>query len=150
MRQDLPFAAKERGERLQRLKDQLDDFDAGLADKTRALLETIGMEAGYGLSVEVTETELTLEGRSQRVKLLRLGRLGLFAISLEGDQAWSLNPQNRQWNPVHEFARQISLAAQIAQRQRVVSLVELPLPKPISAAKVIPAGPAKTSGEVRP
>jgi hypothetical protein len=134
LRQDLPFAVPERSVRLKRLKDKLDDFDAGLADKARALLETLGVEAGYGLGVEVTESEVDLAGRAQRVKLFRLGRLGLFALSPEGDKAWSLEPHKGKWQAVHQSARQLNLAAEIAQRQRVVSLVELPLPKPQNAA----------------
>ncbi len=134
LQEDLPFAMQERRIRLERLNDKLNDFDAGLADKIRALLETLGVEAGYGLSVEVNESEVELASRAQRVKLLRLGRLGLFALSLDGERAWSLEPQGGKWRQVHEYARQLNLAAEIAQRQRVVSLVELPMPKPGAAA----------------
>ncbi len=124
---DLPFLAAERAARLASLRQVLNDYDATLAAKTRRLLEALEIETHYGQSVAVEEAELELHGARRRVRLLRLGRLALFALDLQRTHAWRWDRQTRQWTPQQDYVRQLNLAAEIAQRRRVVSLVELPV-----------------------
>lgn len=123
----LPFLAAERAQRLASLKRTLNDFDASLARKAHRLLEALEVEARYGQTVAVEETELEVAGGSRRVRLLRLGRLALFALDPSGRQAWRWDRQAQKWMPQEELVRQLGMAAEIAQRRRVVSLVELPV-----------------------
>lgn len=126
---DLPFLAGERAQRLASLKDVLDDYDSNLSLKTRRLLEALGIEARYGTRVAVSEAELELDGGTRRVRLLRLGRLGLFALDNQGSRAWRYDPAAKKFVAIQGHIRELALAAEIAQRRRVVSLVELPVGK---------------------
>ncbi|MEW5913328.1 MAG: DUF3450 domain-containing protein [Thermodesulfobacteriota bacterium] len=124
---DLPFLSGERAQRLAELRRTLNDYDAGLAEKARRLLEALAIEARYGSTVSVSQAELPLEGHTRQVNLLRLGRLGLFALEPQGGRAWRYDPSAKKYLPLDGFSRELQQAAEIAQRRRVVSLVELPL-----------------------
>ena len=134
---DLPFLATERAARLESLGQTLNDYDASLATKARRLLEALEVETRFGASVAVEEAEMDLAGGRRRVRLLRLGRLALFALDPQGNRAWRWDREAKQWQDQPDHVRELNLAAQIAQRRRVVSLVELPV------------GLAPASGEVR-
>ncbi|MCF8034603.1 MAG: DUF3450 domain-containing protein [Desulfarculaceae bacterium] len=134
---DLPFLAAERTARLKALAHTLNDYDASLAAKARRLLEALEIEARFGSTVSVEEAEMELGGARRRVRLLRLGRLALFALEPEGKAAWRWDRAGQAWQPQAEYARELNLAAEIAQRRRVVSLVELPV------GLAPPAGEAK-------
>ncbi len=124
---DLPFLAKERSERLASLGSLLNDYDAALPKKTRRLLEAMEIEARYGATAHADEREVEIAGRRLQVRTLRLGRLGLFAISPDGTQAWRYNTQAKAFEPVDDYSRELTQAADIAQRHRVATLMEVPL-----------------------
>jgi hypothetical protein len=124
---DLPFLVSERAERLASLGRTLNDYDASLAGKAHRLLEALEVEARYGQTVSVEETEMEVDGARRRVRLLRLGRLALFALDPAGRQAWRWDRESGQWKPQDTLHRQLEMAAEIAQRRRVVSLVDLPV-----------------------
>lgn len=125
--QDLPFLKEERAARLEALRQRLDDFDASLAEKARRLLEAVRIETEYGQTVESREAELKIQERLTQVRLLRVGRLGLFALSLDGRRAWRWEPASKTFKPVDDYAREIEAAAEMAAQRRVVELVQLPL-----------------------
>ena len=125
--QDLPFLKTERSERIASLEDTLNDYDASLADKTRRILEALAIEARYGNTVDANEAEIDIQGKVRRVRVFRLGRLGLFALSFDGHKAWRFNPQNKAYEPVEGYNRGLTQACDIADRRRVVSLVEVPI-----------------------
>jgi hypothetical protein len=130
---DLPFLKEERGHRLASLEDNLNDYDASLADKTRRLLEALAIEARYGSTVETEEGEIKVNDKLKRVRLLRLGRLGLFALSADGHKAWSFNTEKQSFVPIDGNLRGLTQAADIADRRRVVSLVKVPVGQPVKA-----------------
>ena len=125
--QDLKFLGQERRDRLQAVDQVLNDYQAGLAAKARAVLDALGAEAGYGSSVGVREAELTIAGGVRRVRLLRLGRLALFALDLEGEVAWRWDGKSQSFLPLADAGSELAKAAEMAQRQRVASLVQIPL-----------------------
>jgi chromosome segregation ATPase len=127
---DLPFLTEERRARLESLRAELNDYDAGLSQKTRRLLEALAVEARYGSTVDASEAEVEIDGRRRRVSLLRVGRLELFALSVDGDHAWRLDASDGRWRPVDDQAMELQRTADIAARRRVVSLVEIPLARP--------------------
>lgn len=125
--QDMPFLAAERQARIKALSDKLGDYDATPAQKARRLLEALRIEAQYGTTVDVHEQELELDGGPRQVRVLRLGRLGLFAIGLDDRSAWRFDKAAGKWVAMDDFERQLAQAADMAQRIRVVSLIELPV-----------------------
>lgn len=124
---DLPFLPQEREARLDELSRALDDYDLALPEKARRLLAALAVEANYGHTVGVSEDEIDISGRISRVRLVRLGRLAVFALSADGKRAWRMDPQGRAFMPLEGWARALGVMAGIAQRKRVISLVEVPL-----------------------
>jgi septal ring factor EnvC (AmiA/AmiB activator) len=124
---DLPFLAKERTDRLSTLGGLLNDYDASLPQKTRRLLEALEIESRYGATAQSNEQEEDIAGRRLQVRTLRLGRLALFAISQDGTRSWKYNLESKSFDPVDGYSRELSQAADIAQRHRVATLVEVPL-----------------------
>ncbi len=124
---DLQFLSRERQQRLRSLAAVLDDYQAGLAAKARAVLDALGAEAGYGSGVAVREVERTIAGGVRRVSLLRLGRLALFALGLEGEKVWRWDGKSRAFLPLEGYGAELQKAAEMAQRHRVAALVEVPL-----------------------
>ncbi len=127
--QDMPFLAEERQDRLKDLADKLGDYDASPAQKARRLMEALRIEAQYGTTVDVHEQEVNLDGGPRQVRVLRLGRLGLFAIGLDDRSAWRFDKATGKWVAMDDYERLLAQAADMAQRIRVVSLIELPVGK---------------------
>lgn len=125
--QDLPFKRDERLAALEAVEQTLNDYDAGLAQKTRRLLGGILTEARYGHDVRLEPGEIKTQGGALQVDLLRLGRLALFGLSLDRQRAWRLMPGETDFKPVEDHLRGLDQAAQMAARRRVVELVELPV-----------------------
>jgi septal ring factor EnvC (AmiA/AmiB activator) len=125
--QNPPRLAKETKDRPALLRQKLNDYDLGLAQKTKSLLQVLLQEARYGHTVGVEESEIEIQGRTLRVKLVRLGRLALFAISSDGLKAWRLDPASGQFQPLPDWARELTILAEVAQGKRVMSLVQVPL-----------------------
>lgn len=130
--EDLPLLKEMQAPRLQSVKQTLNDADATMVEKARSLLEALMKALEYGYFVEPDEAEVTIEGKSIRVRRINLGRLGLFALSTEGHDAWKWNRDRDLYEPVPHFAGDIKEAIQIAERARLVTLVELPVGLPLT------------------
>ena len=124
---DLPFRREERLAALEAVEQTLNDYDAGLAQKTRRLLGGILTEARYGHNVRLEPGELKSGDGALQVEMLRLGRLAQFGLSLDRQRAWRLLPGEKEFQPLEGHLRALDQAAQMAARRRVVELVELPV-----------------------
>ena len=125
---DLPFAEAERERRLADLRLALNRYDADLAEKLRRVMEVLKIEAGFGRGFEVSEESLSINGVETTVRMLRLGRVGLYYLSLDGDQAGWFNRATGEWEILpgsyHEAVKE---ALRMALKQRAFDLVRLPV-----------------------
>ncbi|MBN2333447.1 MAG: DUF3450 domain-containing protein [Deltaproteobacteria bacterium] len=127
---DLPFLVDEREQRFADLALFLDSYDATPADKLRRVLEMLHIEARYGHHVEAGEGMLPLAGVETTVNIFRLGRIGLYYLSLDGTQAGWYNPSVNQWEPLPgRHLEAVKEALRMAMKQRAIDLVKLPLGK---------------------
>ncbi len=93
VQKDLPFLPQERESRLAFLRASLDDYTLGLEEKLRRVFEALQVEADYARGFEITdETVETTDGK-HAVKLVRIGRVGLFALAPDGTKGWQYTPQ---------------------------------------------------------
>jgi hypothetical protein len=134
---DLPFLPEERRDRLDTLEQGLNRYGAPITGKVRQLFETLGIEARYGTTVGVSEGEVTISGARKQVRFLRLGRVALFALGLDGRRAWQYDRVAHTYATVIGHTDDLNKASEIAARRRVVELVALPLgsPSPIESRK---------------
>jgi len=127
--QDLPFLAQERHERLAFLDESLTDPELSLSEKLRRVLEAVQVEADYGNSVEVTEQTLALESGDTMVKVLRLGRIGLFYLSPNGDKVGQWVQEKKAWQPLSDdYSKTVRVTIDIVEQKRAAELIDLPLP----------------------
>ncbi|PIE65764.1 MAG: hypothetical protein CSA26_02450 [Desulfobacterales bacterium] len=86
---DIPFHARERQDRMTFLKDTVVDYDLGMGEKLRRVLEGLQAELGYAQDAELIEQQtITIEGKDQLVSILRAGRVGYYAISVDKTRGW--------------------------------------------------------------
>lgn len=126
--EDLPFLTEERERRLAFLRNSLYDYHLALGEKLRRVLEALHVEAEYGRTLEKSEATLELSGGPTRVVLFRVGRVGLFGMSLDGKNVVRLNAKTGEWEPLPAaFRAKLSLALDMADKRRAVELVDLPV-----------------------
>lgn len=128
---DMPFLPEERHRRVKQLQEVLDRSDIALAEKYRRLLEAYRVEAEYGHTIESYQGKLENGGVERTVQFLRLGRVGLYYLSLDGSEAGSWHPREQRWIALDNGYREpIKQAILIAEKQLPPDLVKLPLSAP--------------------
>jgi hypothetical protein len=125
---DLPFLGDEREKRFCDIADLLDSYDASLAEKLRRVLELLHIEARYGQDVEAYDARLPVSGGEAAVKVLRVGRIGLYYLTLDGTEAGWYNPEAAAWEPLADsFRADVREALRMAMKQRAMDFVTLPV-----------------------
>jgi len=128
---DLPFLKQEREERTAMLRESVMDHRIGLDVKLRRVLEAYLIEAGYGRSVESLTRNIDLAGQPTTVRIFRLGRLGLFYLTMDNSAAGRWSRTNDEWVPLpRSMISPLNTAIDIANRKRAAELVELPAGRP--------------------
>ena len=130
---DIPGNMSERRKSLLHAEQVLNDYDMGLLDKTRAVLDSIAGEVDYGHQVNVAEDEIIVDGTGIRVKVLQVGRVGLYAVTLDGEKAFLWNGDDRSWRTVTGHAAAVQEAMEMAEGIRLVGLSSLPVAAPAAA-----------------
>ncbi len=128
---DLPFLPEERRRRLDFLRESLNDYHIHLSEKLRRMIEALQVEAGYGRSIEVTETRLELDSGPVQVRVLRLGRMALFYQTPDCRISGRWNRHTEAWESIDpSYSRTLRQAMDMAQRKRAIELLNLPIGVP--------------------
>lgn len=131
---DAPFLAKERTLRVTQLKLMMDRSDIDLAEKFRRVLEAYLVETDYGRTIESYSGTLKNNNKNITVDFLRLGRLGLYYLSLDESEAGYWDKQENKWQILaNDYHSAISQGIRIAKKQAAPDLLQLPLlaPEPV-------------------
>jgi len=125
---DLPFLPDERQRRLKFLTDSLNDYQLQMSEKLRRVFEGVQVETTYGRMFSTIDTTLNLNGSDTQVTLLRLGRVPMYYLSLDGTQLGHSNNKSKQWEVLPEsYIRPIRRGLDIAERKRGVEIIDIPL-----------------------
>ena len=131
---DLPFLTAERQERLSLIKDMMDRADVSLPDKFRRIMEAYQIEMEYGRTIEAYEDTVTINGKSQTVDILRIGRLALTFSSLDKQLIGHWDQHSQQWIQLdNSYQHGIQRGLKIARNQAPPDLFEIPVPAPEAA-----------------
>jgi len=123
---DVPFLPEERQQRVQQLQTLMERADVTLSEKYRRILEAYQVETEYGRTIEAYQGELTLDGTTRTVDFLRIGRVSLYYMTLDGLEAGMWNQQ--EWIKLDDSYRQsISQGLKIAKKQLPPDLLVLPV-----------------------
>ena len=140
VRHDLPFQTQQRMDKLTELKELLPRVDVSHAEKLRQLLATYRSEVSQGrqlsTSREFIQTEPNAE--AERVRLLRLGRIGLYYLSEDQQRAGVWQAAKEKWQPLTSRQRaQVAKGLELADERGLPELLSLPLSIPLrSSAEV--------------
>ena len=83
---DTPFLEAERSLRIEELRNLLAQPDVPTSEKYRRVTEAYQIELEYGHTIEAYEGEIDLQGEVLTVNFLRFGRLGLYYMTLDGQE----------------------------------------------------------------
>lgn len=128
---DAPFLQQERHLRVVHLQQMMDRSDVALGEKFRRLLEAYMVETEYGRTIEAYSGDLKRGGINHTVDFLRLGRMGLFYLTLDESEAGLWNKQERRWQILDDSYRSaIRQGLRIAKKQAAPDLLQLPVTAP--------------------
>jgi hypothetical protein len=128
---DLPFRRAERLERVASARRLLVEPGATPAEKFRAILEVYQKEMDYGRTIDAYRDEITRDGETQTVDLLRIGRLTLFYRTLDGQEQGLWDPEQASWVSLDDrYAGAIETGLRVAREQTAPHMLRLPVPAP--------------------
>jgi len=123
---DTPFLIKEREERVANLRGLLLSAEITVSEKFRRILEAYQIEVEYGRTIEAYRAE---NSQKQLVDYLRVGRVALYYLSLDGEGAHVWSATDKKWQLLDsDFDRSILKGIRIARKQAAPSLMNLQLP----------------------
>ncbi len=124
----LPFLRNEREKRMGKLEKIMDDPDVSIAEKYRKTMEALFIEAGYGNTMEVVRKKITISGSEVLEDIFRLGRVSLFALSLDHKSAAYFNMVDNKWRTLDKkYIKSVYSAMEMSRNRRTAELVSLPI-----------------------
>lgn len=125
---DQPMLVAERNARLQQLQSIITRSDVEIAEKYRRIIEAYQIEAEYGQSLEAYEDDIVINGAELTVDILRVGRVGLYYLSLDRQQAGIWDPRGQSWHSLPDDSLDsLDFALRVAREQAPPNLMSLPL-----------------------
>ncbi len=122
---DIPFLPDEREQRIAQLHVLMERADVTIAEKYRRILEAYQVEIEYGRTIEAYQGDLTMDEGTRTVDFLRIGRVSLYYLTLDSQEAGIWN--NNQWQRLDDQYRQaIEKGLKVAKRQLPPDLLVLP------------------------
>lgn len=117
---DYPFLPEERRTRIERLNANMKRADLSIAAKYRQILEAYQIEIDYGNTLEAYEGVHD----DNRMIFLKVGRIGLYYLSLDKTQCAAWDPSQGQWRQLDDMDYKISIAKaiKVAKKQRAPDL----------------------------
>ena len=128
---DTPFLTLEREQRVANLAALIDRADVTAGEKFRRIMEAYLVEVDYGRTIEAYRSELAMNGDVRTVDFLRIGRVGLYYQTLDGEESGHWNSKNRVFERLDDSARRpIMLGLRVARKQSPPELLSLPINVP--------------------
>ena len=126
---DMLFRLEERRERVDRLRNMMDQADVTTSEKYRRVMEAYQGELEYGRTTESYPEPLPTTG--QTVDFLRVGRTLLVYQTSDQETTGWFNPTTRVFEELPERYRlEVKEGISIAKNEKAPNLVMLPVPGP--------------------
>jgi hypothetical protein len=114
------------------IKTVLAQPDTSIAERSRRVMEAIKVETEYGQTIEVYQDTIGIGGPDEdqpiMADILRVGRLGLFWRTPDGNTVGEWDRVAGQWTPLpKKYRRAINDAMEMALKRRTIDMVNLPL-----------------------
>jgi hypothetical protein len=126
---DIPFRIEQRRERVQRLRDMMDQAEVTASEKYRRVMEAYQGELEFGRTTEAYSDTLPTTG--QTVDFLRVGRTLLVYQTSDGTVTGWFNPSTRAYEVLPDrYRHEVREGLAIARNEKAPDLVMLPAPGP--------------------
>lgn len=130
---DIPFLKDNRINRVNNLDDLILRADVTTAEKFRKVFEAYQIEANFGKSIENYPGYILLDNTEVAVDFFRLGRLGLFYRTPDGDETGFWNLEDGDWSHEgNDLDDNLKAALDISNRQAPPNFIKLPI-KPVES-----------------
>lgn len=128
---DIPFLPDERQQRLASLRSLMDRADVSISEKYRRVMESYQIETEYGRTLESYQGTLNNTDNPRTVEFLRIGRVALLYMTLNGSEVGHWNQLTKQFEPLGKRYRQsVAQGIRIAQKQAAPELLTVPVLSP--------------------
>ena len=125
---DLPFHHQQRIDSVLILRERVLDPGLSLADRFQLTMEAFQIELDYGYSLEAYRDEIDWQGEPLSVECLRVGRLALYFVTPNVQQAGVWDRGSKQWQPLpEESVRTLLQGIRVAKGQLAPELLPLPV-----------------------
>ncbi|GBL03973.1 DUF3450 domain-containing protein [Glaciecola sp. KUL10] len=125
---DVPINLEERIERVQRLRDLMQNSNVTVAERFRQVLEAYQTENEYGSLISTYQGNISDAGTEVTVDFFNLGRTALLALSLDQKNAWVWDNNARSWEKLgDEYLDSVIKSVRMAQNLVPYDLIKLPI-----------------------
>lgn len=128
---DIPFLMEERMDRVANLREIMERSDVSVAEKFRKVMEAYQIEMDYGSSSEQYTHPIDLDGDGtpRDFNMLRIGRVGLYFQSDDGQITGHWNPETGQFEELDSsYRNEIRKGLRMARQLIAPELLLLPVP----------------------
>jgi len=131
---DIPFLKDERAHRMQDLKEMMNRSDVTNSEKYRRLMEAYQIENEYGRTIEAYRATIDNTGSERTVDFLRVGRIALVYLTLDGQEVGAWNQAKREWELLDSsYINGIKQGLRVARKQAAPELIRVPLTAAVPA-----------------
>jgi hypothetical protein len=129
---DIPFHIKEREQRIEFLRANLDRSDVTVAEKFRQILEAYKIENEYGRKIDAYKGSVEIDGLERDVNFLRVGRVAFVYQTTDTEVAGAWDQSSRSWVPLSrgEYRNAIMKGLRIARKEASIDLMNMPIAAP--------------------
>ena len=128
---DMPFLPEERQMRVTQLSELMDRADISIGEKFRQVLDAYQIELQYSRTIEAYRGQLNRDGQLRTVDFLRVGRVGLYYLTLDRRECGHWDAVEQTWRPLpSRYALAIRDGLRIADKQAAPALLQLPVAAP--------------------
>lgn len=128
---DTPFLKEERQDRVANLRTLIDRADVTAGEKYRRIMEAYQVEVEYGRTIEAYRGELVIDNEARTVDFLRIGRVGLYYQTLDGNESGRWNNSRSAWELLgSSYRTSVRDGLRIARKQTPPELLTLPVNAP--------------------
>ncbi|WP_258807104.1 DUF3450 domain-containing protein [Pseudidiomarina sp. CB1] len=125
---DIPIHRDRRLERVERLRDVMENSNVTTSEQFRQITEAYQAEMDYGSGLIAYEGKLNFEGEEISVDFFHLGRSALMAQSLDLKNGWIYNQEAGQWEVLDDaYLGPLTKAIRMARKQSAPDLLKLPI-----------------------
>lgn len=125
---DIPFLTEERADRIEMLRENMDNPNISDPERFRIVLEAYKTEVAYGRTLFAYE-DMDENGRS--VNFVRLGRVGFYYQTKDGSETKAWNKESGSWETLDaEFTTPIRQIIRMANKRTQQDVTILPIAAP--------------------